>query len=209
MLAVTEEPDKPVSAFSHNNNEPLPEFGPAMRALRPRQQRAVMALFQTRGNRTEAMRLAGYGHKTAASFKSHASSFFQQDNVRAAVREVAEREISLAEPELLALVWEIARDTGESARDRLRAMAMLFDRANPILHKHQINVQHHLSADELDVTHYRALQKLGAPQQAFLDRFGVNGIERVKQLVYLEDKKQERAEKQQAIDGEFEEVINE
>ena len=36
-----------------------PEFGPAMRALAPRWQKAVMALFLTKGNRSAALRAAG------------------------------------------------------------------------------------------------------------------------------------------------------
>jgi len=207
---VTDEsvPDRPeeVSAFNSNISEPLPKFGPAMRALRPQQQRAVLALFQARGNRSAEMRMAGYSQKSAKSIKSHASSFFQQDNVRAAVREVAEREISLAEPELLALVWEIARDASASPRDRLRALAMVWDRANPVLNKHQIQVGVHLSADDVDVQHYRALQKLGAPQEAFLERFGVNGLPRVRALVSADDTK---AAKQDAIETEYTEVTNE
>jgi hypothetical protein len=75
-----------------------------------------------------------------------------------------------------------------------------------VLHKHEVKVGVHLSADEIDTQHFRALQRLNAPQQAFLERFGVNGIERVKRLVYAEDEKQKRRD---AIDGEFIEVPNE
>jgi hypothetical protein len=51
------------------------------------------------------MKLAGYGKASHKSVKSHASKFFMDDRVRAAVREVAEREIAICEPELLALTW--------------------------------------------------------------------------------------------------------
>jgi len=192
---VTEESDKP----------PI-EFGPCMRALKPQQQRAVLALFQTEGVRTEAMRLAGYSTKSAKSLKSHASAFFRNERVRAAVREVAEHEIAIAEPELLALTWRIARDVGTAPRDRLRAISMVWDRTNPVLHKHEVKVGVHLTAEEIDVQHFRALRKLNAPQQAYLDRFGINGVERVKLLVHAEDEKQKRKD---AIDGEFTEVTTE
>src|SRR4051794_12232901 len=43
--------------------EPIPEFGAAMRALHPRWQRAVVALFVNNGNRTAALRAAGYQGK--------------------------------------------------------------------------------------------------------------------------------------------------
>jgi phage terminase small subunit len=192
-------------AVTENDKPPI-EFGPCMRALKPQQQRAVLAVFHTEGNRTEAMALAGYSTKSHKSLKSHASAFFRNERVRAAVREVAEHEIAIAEPELLALTWKIARDVGTAPRDRLRAVGIIWDRTNPVLHKHEVRVGVHLTAEEIDVTHYRALQKLNAPQQAFLERFGVNGIERVRQLVYAQDEKQKRRD---AIDGEFTEVPNE
>jgi len=100
---VTEEPDKE-EAFDLGKE--TPEFGPCMNALNPQQRRAVLALFLTRGVRTEAMRIAGYSQKSAKSVKSHASYFFRQERVRAAVREVAEHEIAIVEPELLGHVWD-------------------------------------------------------------------------------------------------------
>jgi phage terminase small subunit len=192
---VTEESDKP----------PI-EFGPCMRALKPQQQKAVLALFQTEGNRTKAMAIAGYSTNSHKSLKSHASAFFRNERVRAAVREVAEHEIAIAEPELLALTWRIARDVGTAPRDRLRAIGMVWDRTNPVLHKHEVKVGVHLTAEEIDSQHYRALQKLNAPEQAFLDRFGINGLQRVKEVVAIEDARQRRKD---AIDGEFVEVTNE
>ena len=49
-----------MSAVEIRPNEPRPEFGPAMRALPPRWQKAATALFITKGDRTKALRLAGY-----------------------------------------------------------------------------------------------------------------------------------------------------
>jgi hypothetical protein len=68
LTAVTEESDKPATL-------PRLEFGPAMRSLRPQQQRAILSLFQTEGNRTQAMKLAGYGKTSHKSVESHASAF--------------------------------------------------------------------------------------------------------------------------------------
>lgn len=186
------------------SNDPVPEFGPAMRALHTKWQRAVLALFQTRGNMTAALEIAGYKADNRNSIKATAWKIFHDDRVRAAVREVAGRMIETSEPELLATTFEIMRDAGTDTRDRLAAVRMVWDRANPVLTKHKIEVEHHLSSDELDLQHYRALQKLGAPQQAFLDRFGVNGLDRVQAMVALEDAKHKQIETDyhEVIDGE-------
>jgi hypothetical protein len=133
------------------SREPQPEFGPAMRALPLRWQRAVTALFVTKGNRSAALRAAGYKAKPN-SLHVLASRIFADDRVRAAVREVAARMIEIAEPELLATTLDIMRDTDNRAADRLAAARMVWDRANPVLNKTKIEVEHHLSSDELDDT---------------------------------------------------------
>jgi hypothetical protein len=189
------------------SNEPVPEFGPCMRVLTTRWQRACLALFQTRGNMSEALRLAGYKSDNRHSLKATAWKIFHDDRMRAAVREVAGRMIETSEPELLATTFEIMRDAGIDTRDRLAAIRMVWDRANPVLTKHHLSVEHHLSVDETDVEHYRALQKLGAPQSAFLARFGHNGLERVRVMVLAADEKQRKVESDAGIiDGEFREV---
>jgi hypothetical protein len=172
-----------------HGNEPAPEWGPAMRVLPLRWQRAVVALFQTRGNMTEALRLAGYKADNLNSIKSTAWKIFHDDRMRAAIREVAGRMIETAEPEVLAVTLDVMRDVASEPKDRLRAAAMVWDRANPVLTKHKIEIEHHLTSDQLDVEHYRALQKLGAPQSAFLARFGHNGLARVEAMIAAEDAK--------------------
>lgn len=185
------------------SNEPVAEFGPAMRALHTRWQRAVLALFETRGNKTAALRIAGYKADNLNSIKATAWKVFADDRVRAAVREVAIRYIDLAEPELLPTVLDIMRDTKAKAADRLKAAAMVWDRANPMLTKHKIEVEHHLSVDETDMLHYRGLQKLGAPQSKFFERFG-NSLPRVEALVAADDAKHKviEADYQEITDGE-------
>jgi hypothetical protein len=94
-------------------------------------------------------------------------------------------------------------------RDRLRALSMVWDRANPVLNKHEIKVGVHLSADQIDTQHYRALKQLNAPEKAFLDRFGVNGLPRVRALVEAEELKQKRQDAVDGvIEGEYEETTN-
>ena len=55
-------------------DEPVPEMGPAMRVLHPRWQRAVIALFATNGDRTKALRLAGYTVAKAQQPEGHGTS---------------------------------------------------------------------------------------------------------------------------------------
>ena len=165
-----------------------------MRALNPRWQKAVTALFLTGGNRAAAVRMAGYKAKRDNSLYVRASRLFADDRVRAAIREEAAKHIEIAEPELLAATLSIVRDTDKRDVDRLRAIAMIWDRANPVLNKHKIEVEHHLSVDETDMQHYRALQNLGAPQSTFVARFGYNGLARVEAMIAAEDTKHKQIE---------------
>jgi hypothetical protein len=183
-----------------------PELGPAMRALHPRWQRAVTALFLTKGNRSAALRAAGYKAKPNA-LHVLASRIFADARVRAAVREVCLQTIETSEPELLATTLAIMRDTATRPADRLAAARMVWDRANPVMTKHKVEVEHHLSSDELDVQHYRALQKIGAPQEAFLARFGHNGMARVQAMILAEEVKLKQIEAPaDVVDVEYEEA---
>jgi hypothetical protein len=175
-------------------DDPVPELGPAMRALHPKWQRAVVALFATNGDRTKALRLAGYTVPKHNSLKVMAHRIFADDRVRAAIREVAGANIDIAEPELLGTTMAILRNVGEKASDRLAAIRMVWDRANPVISKHKLDVEHHVSSDERDMQHYRALKRLGAPPDAFLARFGVHGIRRVEMMIVAEEAKRREIE---------------
>jgi len=186
----------------HITGEPVPEYGPAMRAIHPRWQRAVTALFATAGDRTKALAMAGYEAKRD-SLHVMASRIFADDRVRAAVREEANKFLEIAEPEMISTTLHILRDPKERASDRLRAIEMIWNRSNPVVTKHKLEVEHHLNSDERDVQHYRALKRLGAPQDAFIARFGPHGIARVEAMILAEDTKRIAAT---TIDAEFEEV---
>jgi hypothetical protein len=188
-------PDKPAEArgLAPSTGEPTPELGQAMRALHPRWQRAVTALFLTNGDRTKALRLAGYQGK-AESLRVMASRLFADDRVRAAIREEASKNIDVAEPEMLGTTLSILRNVGERASDRLAAVRMIWDRSNPVVSKHKLEITHHLSNDERDIQHYRALKKLGATPDAFVARFGPHGIARVQALILAEEAKHREIE---------------
>jgi len=176
------------------SNDPTPEFGPAMRALHTRWQRAVLALFEAKGNKTQALRLAGYKASNLDSIKATAWKIFADPRMKAAVREVAISYIDLAAPEVLATVLEILRDANTKSADRLAAGRMILDRGLPLTTTHRVEVEHHLSVDETDLEHYRALQRLGAPQSAFLARFGHNGLARVETMIAADDAKHKQIE---------------
>lgn len=95
-------------------------------------------------------------------------------------------------------------DKDQKTTDRLRAVSMLWDRSNPVATKHQIEVKHTLSVEETEIEHFRALKRMGASENAFLDRFGINGLPRVRALVEAEDGKVESMG--EIIEGEAEEV---
>jgi hypothetical protein len=167
------------------------ELGPAMRALSTRHRAVVYSLFDCGGNRTEAMRRNGYGrgdsYKAKKNLNSEASRFFSDRRIRAAIREQCEAQLAFIEPELLANITSIANNKREKTADRLRALSMIWDRSRPIESKHTIAVEHHVTNDERDVQHFLAMKKIGAPPDAFLRRFGANGMARVEALVAAEE----------------------
>jgi|SRR6516165_4912394 hypothetical protein len=189
--------------------EPAPEIGPAMRSLpNERWRRACTALFITGGDRTAALRLAGYnGDHRGGGIAVQAHKMFRDKRMIAAIRECASEIINGSEPELIAVTFEILRDTAQDPKARLSAARLLWDRARPITTQHKIEVEHHLSSDQLDEQHYRALQRIGAPESAFLARFGHNGLSRVQALVAAEDRKQKQiADQSDTIDGDCTEI---
>lgn len=188
--------------------EPEPEMGPALSAIPARWRKAALALFHTKGNQSEALRLAGYNGKPA-NVRISASRMFADERMRAAVREIAVSQIELSEPAALAVTLEIMHDQGGLARDRLTAARMLWDRSRPVETRTKIDVSHVLTSEETEMQHYRALQRIGAPQKAFTDRFGVNGVARVAAMIAADDAKAKKIEAGVTIDADFEEVSNE
>ena len=115
------------------------------------------------------------------------------------------RRIDISEPELYSVTMGILHNTQEKAADRLRAVSMVWDRANPVMSKHKIEVEHHLTQPELEMQHYRALQKLGAPRDAFIARFGPNGLPRIEQMIAADEAKRREIEGN-TIDADYEEL---
>jgi hypothetical protein len=184
---------------------PTPELGPAMRAISPRWQAAVEALFLSNGRQAEALRLAGYQGKPE-SMDVMASRLFGDERVRAAIREECRKRIDITEPELITTVRSILRDENAKDADRLKAAALFWDRSNPVESKLKIDVQHHVTDAERDIQHYRALKNIGAPQEAFLARFGPHGIARVEAMILAEESKRREIEGSNTIDADYQEI---
>ena len=161
----------------------------------------------TRGNQTEALVLAGYKGERE-SLTTYASKLFADDRVRAAIREQCLRRIDIVEVEVMETTLDIMRDGDASPYARLKAAAMIWDRANPVMNRLKIDVEHHLSQDEIDVQHFLALKQIGAPANAFLARFGVNGLPRVEALVAAKEQKA-RLTEGTTIDVEYTELPDE
>ena len=121
------------------------------------------------------------------NLNSHASKFFSDRRVRAAIREECANRLEYLEPEILEAVRSIANNAKFKPADRLRALSLIWDRCRPIESKHKIEVEHHITNDERDVQHFLAMKKIGAPPEAFLRRFGANGMARVEALVAAEE----------------------
>jgi hypothetical protein len=167
------------------------EIGPAMRALCPRHREAVRMLFELKGNRVAVFRALGYGNPQGPNYRrnihAESSRFFSDKRVRAAIREEITARLDSGEVEILEGVRDIALNTEIKATDRLRALGMMWDRSRPVETKHRIEVEHSVTNDERDVQHFVAMKRIGAPQDAFLRRFGANGIVRVEALVAAEE----------------------
>jgi hypothetical protein len=190
----------------HKAGEPTPELGPAMRVLPQKWQHAVLALFLTNGDRSKALRAAGYQGKPE-SLRVMSCRIYGDDRVRAAIREEANKVIDICEPEMIGTALTICRDVGERASDRLAAVRMIWDRANPVINKHKLEIEHHLTSDERDIQHYLALKKLGAPQSAFVARFGPHGIARVEAMILAEEAKRREIDGGNTIETDYEELI--
>ena len=136
-----------------------------------------------------------------------ASRIFADDRVRKALREEMDRRMDTYQPEMLGVTLEIVRDIATRPMERLRGAAMIWDRINPIQSRHLVQVEHHLSSDERDVEHWRALKKIGAPNETFLARFGANGLPRVEALVLAQEAKRRVIDDGATIETDYEEMI--
>lgn len=185
--------------------EPVPNYGPAMTLLRPRQRRFVEALFEQRpgyGAYSGAARVAGYGNKegtsTAESIGAIAQRLLSDDKVIAAIAEVAKKRIRADAPAAVRAVADIVNDP--THKDRLRAATTILERIDPVETKHSVAVTHEIvdhTRDAVDML--RRLLEIGATREMLVKEFGFTGLSRYEKLLAIEDAKKVGA----VIDGDF------
>lgn len=124
------------------------DLGPAMQALNERRRRFVRAYVELGRNGTPdatlAAREAGYGDASEEGLRVTASRLSHDARVQAAILEVSRKEVNLAAAVIATPVTiSIALNEGMSARDRLRACEMLFNRGGmPAQTEHKVTVEH-------------------------------------------------------------------
>lgn len=150
-------------------------IGPAMEQLLPRQRafvRAVLALGRNGiENATEAARQAGYAEGDGLRVRAH--GLMHDARVQAALLEESRKRVNAAAAIVATPVAiSIAMDEDASARDRLRACEMLFNRGGmPAQTEHKVTVEHTTSNDKMLALVRRLSSELGLDETRLL---GVN-----------------------------------
>lgn len=123
------------------------ELGPAMQALTDLQRKFVRAVIRLRQNGIKyvsaAARAAGYSdHKGACKVRGH--NLIHDARIQAALLEESRKQVNAtASVVATPVVIEIALNANNSARDRLHACEMLFNRGGmPAMTEHKVTVEH-------------------------------------------------------------------
>lgn len=123
-------------------------FGPAMAALNERQRRFVRSFIELGRNGTQdhslAAREAGYSAESEGALRVTAHRLSHDPRIQAAILEVSRKEVNLAAAVIATPVTiSIALNEELSAKDRLRACEMLFNRGGmPAQTEHKVTVEH-------------------------------------------------------------------
>ena len=129
-----------------------------MRALNARQRAFVLALFEenpTRGALVAAARRAGYGNpdgsSTAQAMATIASRLADDEKVQAAIAEITKKRIRREGPAAVMAINEII--SNPLHKDRLKAVATILDRIDPVETKHNIEVTHKIDHTKSALEH--------------------------------------------------------
>jgi hypothetical protein len=132
-------------AAADHNDDALPDYGPAMRALANDRQRAfVCALFDapTKDGRViYAARAAGYGTETSSnkSLSVIGSRLNVSDKIQAAIAEESQRRMRGLAPSAVKALERLIDDP--THRDHARGLAMILDRSYPLQTTHTVRVE--------------------------------------------------------------------
>lgn len=124
---------------------PESDFGPAMRALHPKQQAFVLAMYAVKPGHGAAVRAAkasGYGTSTtdAKSWSSIAARLRSDEKIQAALAEEDQKRIRAAAPRAIRALEHLIETP--SHRDHGRALGMVLDRVHPVETTHRVEVEH-------------------------------------------------------------------
>jgi hypothetical protein len=165
--------------------EKKPEYGPAMRALNPRQRKFVDALLTGKpgyGALVNAAIKAGYRSKNPKTLTKAAYVLVRRESVSLALLEHGKKIIrGSGFAEAISATMNLVRDPKHPAH--AKALGMIFDRCDPVRTFHQVDVEHHvqLDPDAEALAQDRACVAIGASQEKLKQLFGFSGLMRLAQ----------------------------
>ena len=175
------------------------ELGPAMRALPNERWRNFvrhLVADPKHGAITRAARAAGWGKSNtkAQTLSKQAWAMSRDERVIAAIAEESRKVIRVGHPEAVAALFSVIRDPQH--RDRMRAVAAVLDRCDPVVTRHSVDVTHrHEDPDRAALEELKALRQLGATRDKLLELFGPNGLDRLEALEAVENAQRATAAK--------------
>jgi hypothetical protein len=180
------------------------QLGPAMKALpNDRWRDFVYHLIHQKpghGMFTQAARKAGFGREsTPTNLAKMAWKLSHDERTIAAIAEETKKVIRAGAPEAANALLNLIRDPAH--RDHGRAVAMLLDRVDPVVSRHDIEVTHRVvDPDTEALEELRALRQLGTSREKLIELFGANGLDRIETLDAADTAR--RAAEAKVIDGE-------
>ena len=140
---------------------PDADLGPYMLALSPQHRRCVVEYWETNGNKTEAVRRAGFSD-VGDSAKTTAYRIFHREDVQLAIHEEEAKHIRLAAGRAIHYVEQVVDDTKVKPEIRLKAAFDLMNRAghSAVMQSH-LTVEHTLNEDQLDARILAICAELG------------------------------------------------
>lgn len=144
------------------------EYGPAMKAIAPRQRAFVRAYIALGGN------IRGNGHRAAASAGyvdavATARQLLSDKKVQLAIIEEGKAAMIAGGPMAIDYLMETIADPTASRRDRTRAAELTLNRAgHHAVSEHNVNVQHSLDEKQMVAQIKQMAEFLGVDPEKFL-----------------------------------------
>jgi phage terminase large subunit-like protein/phage terminase small subunit len=182
-------------------------LGPAMKALSPKHQRFVLALFEnpkpgSHGAIAAAARAAGYGlNSEPATVAVIGQQIAHREDVQAAIAEYTRKEIHKTGPAAVSAVRQIVSDPLH--KDRLKAANVILERITPTVQRVEVAVSVAVDHTKEALEALRYMKELNVPRQKLLEHFGHTGLPRYERMLA----EQEVATKgQEIVEAEFKEI---